>query len=131
VYKQEPAGSCDIPVVGDWNQSGTAKVGIVRAMPGTSQPFLWILDTTGAQAYIASGSQASTVFAFGGIAGDVPLVGRWTSSGGTNVGVFRDGFFWVEDTTASLPAVPAPGDTLAAFPYGGITGDRPVVGHWQ
>jgi hypothetical protein len=63
--------------VGDWNQSGTTKVGIMRAMPGTSQPFLWILDTAGAQAYVASGPQASTVFAFGGIPGDQPLVGVW------------------------------------------------------
>jgi hypothetical protein len=45
--------------------------------------------------------------------------------------VFRDGFLWVEDTTASLPNIPAAADTLVAFPYGGIPGDQPVVGHWQ
>lgn len=130
VYKQEPAGSCDIPVVGDWNRSGTTKVGVMRAAPKTSQPFLWILDTSGAQAYIATGPTASTVFAFGGIAGDVPVVGDWTDSGKTSVGVFRDGFLWVEDTTAGLPATPAAGDTLVTFPYGGIPGDQAVVGHW-
>jgi hypothetical protein len=132
-YSTEPAGSCDIPIVGDWNQSGTTKVGIVRAAPGTSQPFLWILDTSGAQRYIPPGTgvtNASTVFAFGGILGDVPVAGHWNGSLSTQVGVFRDGFFWVEDTTANLPTPPAATDILVAFPYGGIPGDEPVVGHW-
>jgi hypothetical protein len=126
VYSTEPAGSCDIPVVGDWNQSGYAKVGVVRAAPGTSQPFLWILDTTGAQKYTST----STVFAFGGISGDLPLVGDWTNTGNINVGVFRGGFYWVEDASADLPSVPTGSDTLVAFPYGGIAGDQPVVGRW-
>lgn len=130
VYQIEPTGSCDIPVVGDWNNSGTTKVGIVRGTPGTSQPFLWILDTTGAQRIILSGTGASTVFAFGGIAGDVPVVGDWLDKGKTQIGVFRDGFLWIEDTTANLPALPAPHDTLVAFPYGGVPGDQPIVGRW-
>jgi hypothetical protein len=126
VYSSEPTGACDIPVVGDWNHTGTAKAGIVRAAPGTSQPFLWVLDTTGAEAF----GPTSTVFAFGGIAGDLPIVGDWNNSGNLNVGVFREGFFWVEDATASMPTAPAPSDTLVTFPFGGIAGDQPVVGHW-
>jgi len=125
-FNVEPPGSCDIPVVGDWNKSGSSKVGVVRAAPGTSQPFLWILDTTGAHTI----SGASTVFAFGGIQGDIPIVGDWKNTGNTQVGVFRNGFFWVEDTTANLPAIPAPGDTLLGFPYGGVPGDEPIVGKW-
>jgi hypothetical protein len=130
VYNTEPAGSCDIPVVGDWDLSGSAKVGVVRAAPGSSQPFLWILDTTGAQAYVPSGPLASTVFAFGGIPGDVPLVGDWTNSGNTNVGLVREGFLWLEDTTADLPAAPTGTDTLVVFPFGGVAGDKPVAGRW-
>lgn len=133
-YDSEPAGSCDIPVVGDWNGTGTTKVGVVRAAPGSSQPFLWILDTTGAQKIILPGTgvaNASTIFAFGGIQGDVPVVGDWTHSGNTNIGVFREGFFWVEDTTANMPTPPASSDTLVAFPYGGVPGDIAVVGHWH
>jgi len=125
-FNSEPRGSCDIPVVGDWNQSGTTKVGIVRAAPGTAQPFLWILDTTGARAF----GPASTVFAFGGIAGDVPVVGDWNNLGATQIGVFRSGFLWIEDTTSAMPAPPAATDTLAVFAYGGVPGDMPVVGHW-
>jgi hypothetical protein len=131
VYNQEPAGSCDIPVVGDWNHTGTTKVGVVRASPGTAQPFLWILDTTGAEAYVACGPARSTVFPFGGVSGDVPFVGHWTTDGKTNLGIFRSGFLFVVDTSVSLPAIPAGGDTLLVFPYGGISGDQPVVGVWQ
>lgn len=125
-YSTEPAGSCDVPVVGDWDSSGTTKVAIVRAIPGTSQPFLWILDTTGSHVF----GPSSTIFAFGGVQGDVPVVGDWTGSGTAKIGVFRDGFFWVEDTTASMPAPPSATDTISAFSYGGIPGDIPVVGHW-
>jgi|SRR5215469_2232263 len=131
-YSAEPAGSCDVPIVGDWNKTGTSKVGVVRAAPGTSQPFLWILDTMGAEQFIPPGSGflSSTVFAFGGILDDVPIVGDWRNTGNLQVGVFRDGFLWVEDTTISLPGVPAASDTLLAFPYGGVRGDLPIVGHW-
>lgn len=132
-FDTEPEGSCDIPVVGDWDNSGTTKVGIVRAAPGTSQPFLWILDTTGVQQIIPPGpgkTGASTICAFGGLPGDVPIVGHWSNTPNTNVGVFRDSFLWVEDTTANLPTCPAATDTLVVFPYGGVSGDEPIVGHW-
>jgi hypothetical protein len=138
VYASEPTGSCDIPVTGDWNGSGTTKVGLYRAAPGTSQPFLWVLDTTGAQAFVAAGpgvTNSSMVFAFGGIAGDVPIVGDWSNTGATNVGVFRSGFFWVENTTfntkVSATGTPAAGDTLVGFGFGGIALDQPVVGRWR
>lgn len=116
-------------MVGDWNMSGKTKVGIVRGAPGTSQPFLWIVDQTGAQEFNSS----SIVFAFGGIPGDIPVVGDWSDMGNTNIGVFRDGFFWVEDTTfaTNVSSNPAATDKLTAFPYGGVPGDQPVVGRWQ
>jgi len=138
IYSTEPAGSCDIPVTGDWNSSGTTKVGIVRAAPGTSTPFLWILDNSGTQAFVAPGAgvtNPSTIFAFGGIAGDLPIVGDWNNTGSTNVGVFRAGFLWVEDTSFKIAQAattpPSGGDTLVVFAYGGITGDVPVVGRWR
>jgi uncharacterized repeat protein (TIGR01451 family) len=134
-YNVEPAGSCDIPVVGDWNGSGSSKVGVFRAVPGTSQPFLWVLDTAGSRAFVASGPNRSEVFAFGGVAGDIPLVSDWNNTGATNVGVFRMGFFWVEDTTfntkASVTGTPVGTDTLVGFGYGGIAGDQPIVGPWR
>ena len=47
--------------------------------------------------------------------------------GRTKVGVFRMGFFWVLDTNGnqSLDA-----GIDQAFAFGGITGDKPVVGKW-
>jgi len=138
IYSIEPAGSCDIPVVGDWNSSGVTKVGIVRAAPGTGQPFLWILDTTGNQAITLSGSSQSSVFAFGGVSGDVPVVGDWGGSSGTsptgflNIGVFRAGFLFVEDVTfKTISGSPAAGDTLVSPAYGGVAGDIPVIGRWR
>jgi hypothetical protein len=116
------AGACDMPVVGDWNGNGNAKVGVVR------QGFLWILDQTGAQAFVATGANASNVFAFGGISGDVPLVGDWNNSGQANVGVFRGGFLFVEG--ANRTGIGATG-VGSAFAFGGIAGDIPVVGRWR
>jgi hypothetical protein len=130
VISSAVTGACDIPVVGDWNNDGTTKVGVVRAA-GSSPNFLWILDQTGARAFIAAGTNASTVFPFGGIAGDLPMVGDWNNSGTAKVGVFRLGFFFVLDVNGdrafSLTAVPPD----AAFAFGGIAGDIPVAGRWR
>jgi hypothetical protein len=68
IYASEPAGSCDIPVVGDWNASGTTKVGVFRL------GFFWVLDTTGTHTFIQGVGQT---FPFGGLSGDVPVTGKW------------------------------------------------------
>jgi hypothetical protein len=53
-------------VVGDWNHSGTTKVGIFRA--GT-----WYLDTNGNGLWDPGTDQILTW----GQAGDAPVVGAW------------------------------------------------------
>ena len=60
-------GVPDVPVVGDWNGDGTTKVGVFRL------GFFWVLDTNGDKVFTA-GEQA---FPFGGLAGDIPVVGKW------------------------------------------------------
>jgi hypothetical protein len=85
--------------------------------------FLWILYTNGNHT-IDTGDQ---VFPFGGITGDVPVVGDWNGDGRTKVGVFRMGFFWVLDTNGNQTF---DAGTDQAFAFGGITGDIPVVGKW-
>ena len=69
-------------------------------------------------------------FAFRGISDDVPLVGDSNGDGKSKVGVFRAGFFWALDADGNYQFDgTGPGKDLA-FPFGGISGDRPVVGGW-
>ena len=87
----------DVPVVGDWNGDGISKIGVFR------QGFFWILDYNGNGSIDnvnqAGGDQA---FAFGGIAGDVPVVGDWNGDGRSKVGVFRIGYLWVLDANGTI-----------------------------
>jgi uncharacterized repeat protein (TIGR01451 family) len=115
----------DVPVVGDWTGSGASKIGLFRL------GFYWILDANGnglLDSINATGGDQA--FAFGGIAGDVPLVGDWNADGTSKVGVFRQGFFWVLDANGNHTFDgTGPGQDLA-FPFGGISGDVPVAGRW-
>src|SRR5581483_6131046 len=88
-----PAQATDIAVAGDWTGDGKSKVGIYR--PTTGQ---WFLDTNN-NGIIDSGDTAP--FGYGGVAGDKPVVGDWTGTGKTCVGIFRQGFLWVLDTNCN------------------------------
>jgi hypothetical protein len=59
----------DIPVIGDWNGSGTSKIGIVRNGA-------WFLDVNGNRLWDGAGG-GDLFFGFG-VSGDTPLVGQWT-----------------------------------------------------
>jgi hypothetical protein len=115
----------DVPVVGDWTGTGTSKIGLFR------QGFFWILDANGDgildNVNQTGGDQA---FAFGGIQGDVPVVGDWDGGGTSKVGVFRSGFFWVLDANGNHQFDGTAAGQDLAFPFGGIAGDKPVVGKW-
>jgi hypothetical protein len=114
----------DIPVVGDWTGTGTSKLGLLR------QGFYWILDANGNGTFDGTGAGQDFAFAFGGINGDVPVVGDWNGDGRDKVGMFRQGFFWVLDANGNRQFDgTGPGDDFA-FAVGGINGDRPVVGRW-
>jgi hypothetical protein len=115
----------DIPVVGDWNGNGTSKVGIFR------QGFFWILDANGNGSIDnVNGAGGDQAFAFGGLPGDVPMVGDWNGDGKSKVGVFRAGFFWVLDANGNHTFDGTGVSQDLAFPFGGIAGDKPVVGKW-
>ena len=87
----------DVPVVGDWCGNGIAKVGVVRPFVTGGTPAFWILDANNDH-LIDSGD---LIFAFGDIAGDVPVVGDWNGSGFGKAGVYREGFYWSPTTTAA------------------------------
>jgi hypothetical protein len=109
----------DIPVVGDWNGSGTSKIGVYRPATGT-----WLLDWNGNGTF--DGPLLDRVYQFGGLPGDVPVVGDWNGSGTTKIGLYRNGL-WVLDLNGN--GTFDGGDTTVN--YGGIAGDVPVVGDWS
>ena len=67
----------DVPVTGDWNGSGTFKIGVFR----NGQ---WLLDYNGNGVWdgVAGGDRLYTF----GQAGDKPVVGDWNGNGTSKVG---------------------------------------------
>ena len=60
-----------MPRVGDWNGDGRSKVGVFR------MGFFWVLDANGNTTFDGTGTGLDKAFPFGGINGDVPVVGNW------------------------------------------------------
>jgi hypothetical protein len=106
----------DLPIVGDWNGSGTEGIGIFRN--GT-----WILDTNGNG--VLDASDKTVVF---GQTGDVPVVGVWWGSGRIALGLFRQGTF-ILDLSGHLSGIPT-GVSDATFTFG-QAGDVPIVSDWS
>ncbi|TAN40738.1 MAG: hypothetical protein EPN25_06505 [Nitrospirae bacterium] len=110
-----------VPVTGDWNGSGTTKVGIFA--DGT-----WYLDVNGNGAW--DGVPTDSIYAFGGgVAGAVPVMGDWNGSGTTKVGIFADGT-WYLDVNGNGAWDGVPADSIYAF-GGGVAGAVPVTGDWN
>jgi hypothetical protein len=111
----------DYPVAGDWTGTGQARVGIYRSSTGE-----WFLDTNNNGVF--DGGDAS--YRFGGVSGDLPVVGDWLGQGKSCIGIFRQGFFWVLDLNCNGSFDGTDKGQDAAFPFGGVAGDVPVVGAW-
>jgi hypothetical protein len=60
----------DRPVTGDWNASGTSKIGVFR--PSTGE---WFLDHNENGKW--DGCGVDVCLANFGLAGDVPIIGKW------------------------------------------------------
>jgi len=60
----------EIPLVADWNGSGTSKIGLY--ING-----FWVLDYNGNGSYDGTGPGADRFIAYGGQAGNQPIIGRW------------------------------------------------------
>jgi Cysteine-rich secretory protein family len=108
----------DTIIYGDWDGSGSTKVGIFRSSVG-----MFALDMNGNGAW----DPGIDTFGFFGQAGDVPIVGDWNGDGRTKVGIYRPttGLFAM-DYNGNLAYDPG---TDKAHQFG-LVGDTPVIGDW-
>jgi hypothetical protein len=108
----------DIPVTGDWDGTGSTRIGIYR--DGT-----WFLDLDGNGQW--DGQPTDSKFRFGGLAGDIPVTGDWDGTGSTRIGIYRDGTWFLDlDGNGQWDGQP----TDSKFRFGGLAGDRPLGGTW-
>ncbi len=110
----------DIPVVGDWNGSGTTKVGTFRPTDG-----YFYLDYNGNGRW--DGCSTDRCLAIG-LNGDIPVVGDWNGGGTTKVGTFRptDGYFYLDYNGNGR----WDGCGIDKCLRIGTMGDIPLVGKW-
>jgi hypothetical protein len=113
----------DTFITGDWTGSGHAQIGVVRQT--ASGVLQWVLNTSGGGSF----GGGDTVYNFG-LNGDVPVVGDWTGSGKTEIGVVRkmpDGSaMWVLDSNGD--GMFDGGDSVFTF---GLATDKFIVGKWR
>ncbi|MCW5983451.1 MAG: hypothetical protein KIT09_35490 [Bryobacteraceae bacterium] len=108
------------PVLGDWNGDGRTKIGVFK-------DGIWYLDYNGNGEWDGVRNEEwSDAFAAFGWAGVTPVVGDWTGDGRTKIGVFKDGF-WYLDINGNGHWDP-PADKLYGFGWAGVT---PLVGDWN
>lgn len=112
-------GAGDIPVYGDWNGSGTTKIGVFNN--GT-----WTLNVSGSG---VAGGAGNTTHSFGvGLTGALPVTGDWTGNGTTKIGVYHNGV-WYLDLNGNGVWDGTPTDRQYYFGTG-LTGAVPVTGDW-
>ena len=109
----------DLPVAGDWNGTGFAKIGVFR----NGQ---WFLDANGNGAWDGCGVDLCLNF---GQMGDWPVAGNWDGGLKAGVGVFRNGT-WFLDYNGNGKW---DGCNIDRCYYGsfGQTGDLPAAGDWN
>ena len=111
----------DIPLVGDWNGSGTTKVGAFRPSDGT-----FYLDYNGSGTWEGCGTDRCLQI---GIDGDIPVIGDWDGTWSSKVGVFRpsDGTFYLDQNGSGT----WDGCGVDRCFQIGMNGDVPLVGDWS
>src|SRR5262249_18769126 len=110
-------------LVGDWNGSGSDKIGVVR--PQANGTLIFSLDSNGNGVFDGS----DQVFSFG-LTSDTVLVGDWNGDGRAKIGVVRfdgNGTAVVSLDTNGNGAFDA-GDQVFTF---GRAGDKFLVGDWN
>ena len=86
----------DLPVVGDWNGTGSEQIGYFRP-----QDRRWYLDLNGNGKW--DGPKVDKVLGVYGLATDIPVVGDWDGTGKIRIGMFRpagENGFWTSTVMA-------------------------------
>ena len=107
----------DRAITGDWDGSGTIKVGVFRNgywYVDWNNNGLW--DTVDAQ----------HIGYFGVNPGDIPIIGDWDGTGTSKIGVFRNGM-WYIDWNGNGVWDPAIDGAHTKGPFG-QAGDIPITG---
>jgi hypothetical protein len=109
-----------VPVTGDWDGSGTAKIGVYDDIG------LWWVDINGNGAWDGTPTDANYWF---GYPGAIPVTGDWDGSGTTKIGVYDPsaGLWWV-DVNGNGAWDGTPTDANYWFGYPGAI---PVTGDWD
>ncbi|MFO1022203.1 MAG: ELWxxDGT repeat protein [Planctomycetales bacterium] len=94
---------------------------------GTYRNGTFYLDLDGNNRWSAGGSLPDQSFAFG-VSGDLPVSGNWSGNGATNVGVFRNGTWFLDQNGNYKWNGVAGGDVTFNF---GTAGDVPITGDWN
>jgi hypothetical protein len=105
----------DRPVVGNWS-GWHDKIGVYRN--GT-----WLLDYNGNGVW---DNGIDLQYSWGGLAQDIPVVGRWRDNDIAKIGVYRNGT-WLLDYNGNGVWDSTDGQIV----WGGQPGDIPVVGNWK
>lgn len=107
----------DIPLIGDWTGDGVRKIGIYRQ--GS-----WFLDSNGNG--VSDGCTVDACLGpFGGLNGDIPVVGDWNGDGRAKPGIYRQGS-WFLDLNAN-GFWDGCGIDGCQGPFGELAADLPVV----
>jgi hypothetical protein len=115
--------AADLPVVGRWTTvSVRDKIGIYRP---SKRFFRMDLNDNGVMDSCTTDRCSGTF----GVAGDLPVVGDWTSTGTTKMGVFTPSTgLWRLDKNDNSKSDSCTTDSCLG-PFG-VAGDLPVVGDW-
>jgi hypothetical protein len=120
----------DVPVAGDWDGTGVIRLGVFRCPAPGAGVCSWYLDQNNNGVW--DGTFGGDITFQFGLPGDIPVVGDWTGTGVSKVGVMRCPAVgqpgvctWILDSQN----LRAPNGNFLVSSYG-LPGDLPAVGNW-
>jgi hypothetical protein len=117
-------GSDAQPLVGDWNNSGTTKVGLFSA-----ESLQWFLDANGNGVW--DGCQVDVCSETFGVSTDIPVVGQWIPGAEDRIAIFRaTDKKWHLDLNGNETLETCKVDKCYALSVY-QKGDVPLVGDWK